>query len=47
MQWSEQIVKQAHDYIKQKLPVGAFVGIHLRNGIDWVKYLLLKFLSYI
>jgi len=37
MQWSETIEKQARDYIKKKLPVGAFIGIHLRNGIDWVR----------
>ena len=49
VQWSETIEKQARDYIKEKLPVGAFVGIHLRNGIDWVKYLFhfrFKFFSY-
>jgi peptide-O-fucosyltransferase len=40
MQWSELIQKQAYDFIKQDLPTGAFIGIHLRNGIDWVKYLL-------
>jgi len=39
MQWSETIEKQARDYIKKKLPEGAFIGIHLRNGIDWVRCL--------
>ena len=49
LQWSETIEKQARAYIKEKLPIGAFIGIHLRNGIDWVRCLLhfrFKFLSY-
>ncbi|KDR22209.1 GDP-fucose protein O-fucosyltransferase 1 [Zootermopsis nevadensis] len=37
MHWSEPIQGQAHDFIRQKLPKGAFIGIHLRNGIDWVR----------
>jgi hypothetical protein len=40
MKWSEPIQKQARDFIKQRLPKGAFIGIHLRNGIDWVQYLV-------
>jgi peptide-O-fucosyltransferase len=50
MQWSELIRKQAYNFIKQELPTGAFVGVHLRNGIDWVKYLLylwFRFLTFI
>lgn len=37
LQWSESVQKEAQTFIKQKLPKGAFVGIHLRNGIDWVR----------
>ncbi|KAJ8911503.1 hypothetical protein NQ315_014428 [Exocentrus adspersus] len=37
MQWSDNIVKEATDFIKNSLPKGSFVGIHLRNGIDWVR----------
>lgn len=35
--WNDNIISKAKDYIKNKLPVGGFVGIHLRNGIDWVR----------
>lgn len=37
LQWTDEISEKAKNYIKQKLPPGAFVGIHLRNGIDWVR----------
>ncbi|XP_063233671.1 GDP-fucose protein O-fucosyltransferase 1 isoform X3 [Bacillus rossius redtenbacheri] len=32
--WSETIQRQADQFISKKLP-RAFVGIHLRNGMDW------------
>lgn len=35
--WSEEITEKADNFIKSKLPKGAFIGIHLRNGIDWVR----------
>lgn len=34
--WSKNIQTEAKNFI-QKLPKGAFIGIHLRNGIDWVR----------
>lgn len=37
MVWSDQIDKKADDFIATKMPKGAFVGIHLRNGVDWVR----------
>ncbi|XP_066159186.1 GDP-fucose protein O-fucosyltransferase 1 isoform X2 [Euwallacea fornicatus] len=37
LQWSDKIKNQAHTFIKTKIPKGAFIGIHLRNGIDWVR----------
>jgi peptide-O-fucosyltransferase len=36
LQWSDPIAKAAHDFIYTQLPNGPFVGIHLRNGMDWV-----------
>lgn len=35
--WSDEILKKAKDFIKTMVPKGPFVGIHLRNGLDWVK----------
>lgn len=36
VEWNTDMLNKAIAFIKQKLPRGAFVGIHLRNGIDWV-----------
>ncbi|XP_076462292.1 GDP-fucose protein O-fucosyltransferase 1-like [Babylonia areolata] len=36
LQWSEGLEKQAEDYIQAHFPGETFVGIHLRNGPDWV-----------
>ncbi|CAD1468255.1 unnamed protein product [Heterotrigona itama] len=37
VEWNTDMFNKAATFIKQKLPRGAFVGIHLRNGIDWVR----------
>ncbi|XP_038046118.1 GDP-fucose protein O-fucosyltransferase 1-like [Patiria miniata] len=34
--WSDKIEKQASDFITKKLPEGPFLGVHMRNGLDWV-----------
>ena len=37
MHWSAAIEKKAERFIKDSLPAGTFVGIHLRNGVDFVR----------
>lgn len=37
LQWSDNVFQKAEDFIKTVLPKGAFVAIHLRNGVDWVR----------
>jgi len=34
--WNDYITGRAVDFIRGNLPVGPFIGIHLRNGADWV-----------
>ncbi|KAK8725470.1 hypothetical protein OTU49_010875 [Cherax quadricarinatus] len=34
--WSDTILSKAQNFISS-LPRGPFIGIHLRNGIDWVR----------
>lgn len=37
LKWSNAIDKRANEFIARFLPKGAFIAIHLRNGIDWVR----------
>ncbi|KAG7196660.1 hypothetical protein KM043_015997 [Ampulex compressa] len=37
LNWNNVMLEKAKTFIKNVLPRGAFVGIHLRNGIDWVR----------
>lgn len=39
LNWNKDMQDKAKNFIKKTLPKGAFVGIHLRNGFDWVIYL--------
>lgn len=37
MQWSEHIATSARQFIKNNMSGGGFLGIHLRNGQDWIR----------
>jgi peptide-O-fucosyltransferase len=37
LEWQDDIQKKAKQFIST-LPIGSFIGIHLRNGVDWVIY---------
>ena len=34
--WNDEINSMADAFIKDNLPYGPFVGVHLRNGVDFV-----------
>lgn len=33
--WTEQMQSKASNWVKATLQKGAYIGIHLRNGVDW------------
>lgn len=35
--WSDAIINTSKSFIKKNMSGGGFIGIHLRNGQDWVK----------
>lgn len=35
--WTARLQSIASDWVKANLPKGAYIGIHLRNGIDWTR----------
>lgn len=37
LQWNSKMLNKAKKYIKENMPDGGFIGIHLRNGADWVR----------
>jgi hypothetical protein len=39
VKWSKPMAKKAQEFINRELPDGPWLGIHLRNGIDWVSLL--------
>ncbi|XP_022107939.1 GDP-fucose protein O-fucosyltransferase 1-like isoform X2 [Acanthaster planci] len=34
--WSDMIEEEANNFIATKIPEGPFLGVHMRNGLDWV-----------
>lgn len=37
MIWSENLQNKANHWIRSTLPKGAYIGVHLRNGVDWTR----------
>lgn len=37
LKWSNKIENLAKSFIDERIKPGKFIGIHLRNGIDWVR----------
>ena len=37
LQWSDYIEELANSFIRANIPGRPFLGIHLRNDVDWVK----------
>lgn len=36
LQWSDSIEEEANSHIQKLMGNEKFIGIHLRNGVDWV-----------
>src|SRR5262249_3640264 len=36
LRWNDRVLKEAEEFIGANMPDGVFVGIHLRNDLDWV-----------
>jgi len=43
LQWSDYIEDLADSFIRTDIPGRPFLGIHLRNDLDWVKLSVAKF----
>lgn len=39
LEFSDDVTAQAEDYINGHFPGEKFIGVHLRNGIDWVSFM--------
>lgn len=35
--WTDEMQAKASDWVKATLPKGSYIGIHLRNGVDWTR----------
>lgn len=35
IKWNQDMDEKAQNFVKNHLPKGPFIGIHLRNGVDW------------
>ena len=35
LKWNDYLLNKAENFIKTQLPKGPFIGVHLRNGVDW------------
>jgi len=37
LEWNDVFASRGVSWVKANLPPGPYVGIHLRNGVDWIK----------
>ena len=42
LKWADSIVDSAEHYIQANFPKQKYLGIHLRNGVDWVSDSILQ-----
>ena len=46
--FADEIQKQVDDFITNNFPGQKYIGIHLRNGQDWVRlYIYLKWVQFV